>query len=66
MITQNNLIDIRNVNIDLQLPVSEKINSFIDQIKNPYHFICDDVEVTLEFNGNESLESKIIKHLNSK
>lgn len=60
------LIDIRDVSIDMSLSVDKKITSFIEQIKDPYHFKFDDVEITLEFNGNDSLEDKIIKHLNSK
>ena len=62
----NTLVDIRDVEINNNFPVTQKIGSFIEQIKNPYHFKCGDVEVILEFNGAEPLEEKIIKHLSSK
>ena len=62
----NTLVDIRDIRINNNLPVAEKINSYVDQVINPYHFKCGDVEVTLEFTGEEPLEEKIIKHLNSK
>lgn len=61
-----NLVDIRDVNINTELPVSKKLRSFIDQIKDPYHFKCGEVEITLGFDGDEILENKIIKHLSSK
>ena len=62
----SNLIDIQNVRINTDLPVSDKVKSFIEQIIDPYHFKCGEVEVTLDFDGHDSLESKIIKHLSSK
>ena len=62
----SNLVDIRDVNIDTGLPIKDKVNSFIEQINNPYHFKCGDIEITLNFIGSESLENKIIKHLSRK
>ena len=62
----SNLIDIQNVRINTDLPVSDKVKSFIEQIIDPYHFKCGEVEVILDFDGYDSLESKIIKHLSSK
>lgn len=61
-----NLVDIRDVSINTKLPVADKINNYIDQIINPYHFKCDGVDVSLDFNGKDSLEEIIIKHLSNK
>ena len=61
-----NLVDIRDVDINTELPVSKKLRSYIDQVIDPYHFKCGEVEITLEFDGDEILENKIIKHLCSK
>lgn len=61
-----NLVDIRDVDINTELPVSIKLKSFIDQVVDPYHFRCGEVEITLAFDGDEILENKIIKHLCSK
>ncbi len=62
----SNLIDIKDIRINTDLPVSVKVKSFIEQIIDPYHFKCGEVEVILDFDGYDSLESKIIKHLSSK
>lgn len=61
-----NLVDIRDVDINIELPVSKKLKSFIGQVVDPYHFRCGEIEITLEFEGDEILENKIIKHLCSK
>jgi hypothetical protein len=34
----DNLIDIRDVSIDRELPKHERIAQYVSQIKNPYHF----------------------------
>jgi len=39
------LEDIRNVNIDPDLPFVEKALDYIQQIKNPYCFTCGDMIV---------------------
>lgn len=48
----DDLIDIRNVNIDSSKCVEERIIDFIRQIKNPYVFKVDDVAVKVNFNEN--------------
>ena len=36
------LVDIREVSVDKNLPKEERIAAFIRQIKNPYRFRCGD------------------------
>lgn len=48
------LVDITTVNVDPSLPKEERLKEFARQIKNPYHFICNGVEVTTSF-ANTSL-----------
>ncbi len=34
------LVDIRPVSVDMELPKEERISEFVRQIKNPYLFKC--------------------------
>lgn len=47
--TFDELVDIRNVKIDRNLPSDERIRSFIEQIKNPYCFKVGDTVVKVSF-----------------
>ena len=40
------LVDIRDVCVDKDLPRQERINEFVRQIKDPYHFRCGKFVVT--------------------
>ena len=39
------LVDIREVTVDKDLPKEERIAAFLHQIKNPYRFRCGDFVV---------------------
>lgn len=55
--TADELIDIRDVSVDPNLPRAERIAEFIRQIKNPYHFKCGKFTVRAQFTeGGPSLE----------
>ena len=41
------LVDIREVTVDKDLPKEERIAAFLHQIKNPYRFWCPLTGVTL-------------------
>ena len=57
VITNESLVDIRDVKVDKTLPKNERIASFIRQIKNPYHFRCCDFVYTTRFTeGGKTLE----------
>ena len=43
------LVDIREVAVDKDLPKEERIAAFLHQIKNPYRFRCGDFVVRLLF-----------------
>ena len=43
------LVDIRDIHIDTSLPQSERIRSFIKQVKNPYHFKVGKVTVKVSY-----------------
>ena len=46
------LVDIREVSVDKNLPKEERIAAFIRQIKIPYRFRCGDFVVNACFAGN--------------
>jgi hypothetical protein len=51
------LVDIRTVTVDKNLPKQERIIEFIRQIKDPYHFKCGKFTVTARFTeGGATLE----------
>jgi len=61
-----NLVDIQDVRIDPAATLEEKAISFIQQIKDPYHFRFGKYEVEVAFVGNERLEDKLISYLSNK
>jgi hypothetical protein len=48
-VERRNLVDIQTVRIDPSLPLLERIESYLAQIKNPYLFLCDDMIVKVCF-----------------
>lgn len=46
---EDQLVDIRSVKIDRSLPTKERVRSFVDQIKDPYHFKVGDTIVNVSF-----------------
>ena len=51
-INTDELVDIREVSVDKNLPKEERIAAFIRQIKNPYRFRCGDFVINACFAGN--------------
>lgn len=43
------LVDIRNIHIDSSLPAAKKMQSYFEQIVNPYCFLCGDTPVRIRF-----------------
>lgn len=39
------LVDIQSISIAPSLPKEERIATYLSQIKNPYHFLCGDIEI---------------------
>ena len=51
-ITQANrstLVDIHNIHIDSSLPAAKKMQSYLEQIVNPYCFLCGDTPIRIRF-----------------
>ena len=51
---KDSLVDLRDVKIDTNKSVSERILNYFDQIKNPYLFKVGDVKVKVSFGGERS------------
>ena len=47
--TNEALVDIRDVKINSDLPIEEKIKSFVEQVRNPYHFRVGKVKVRVSY-----------------
>lgn len=46
---KNELVDIRTIHVDKNLPKEERVREYVRQIKNPYRFKCGDFVVTASF-----------------
>lgn len=57
------LVDLRSVSIDKSLPISERLCSLWEQVKNPYLFRVDDIAVKVEFSSGKSLENALLSFL---
>ena len=57
------LVDIRDVSINRELPKEERIADFVRQIKNPYLFKCGKYIVKASFSENGQTLEECIKGL---
>jgi len=57
------LADIRDVKIDTNLPLQERMQSYIQQIKNPYLYKCGDITVRVSFSDTDATLENRIKQL---
>jgi len=51
------LVDLKQVEIDSSLPVSMKMEHFLEQVQNPYLFRVDQLIVKVSFSGTRELSS---------
>lgn len=51
-INWNELADISAIHIRQDLPHNEKVLAFLEEIKNPYCFLCGDVPVRVCYSDN--------------
>ncbi len=48
----DDLVDLNTVVINTELPPDERIQQFLEQIKNTYHFKVGNVKVTVKYKEN--------------
>lgn len=51
-INENELVELKSVDVDKTLPIPERVADFIEKIRNPYCFKVDGVVVKLKFTEN--------------
>lgn len=51
-ISRKTLVDVSAIEIKRDLPQEEKILSYIEQVQNPYCFLCGNTPVKVCFNEN--------------
>lgn len=58
-VNRENLVDIKDVKINTDLPDTERMMDFVQQIGNPYCYLCNGMVVKTRFVGKQSLEDCI-------
>lgn len=53
-VKKEDLVDIRDVQIDSSLSTEDKIKSYVEQIKNPYCFKVGSVVVNVSYTGEQA------------
>ncbi len=56
------LVDIRDVQIDGNLPEKQRFNDFLRQIKNPYCYRCGKMVVKISFSDTEATLEDRLEH----
>ena len=59
------LYDIRDIRVDKSLPPSERIQKYLDEVEDPYHFMVGDTKVAIRFTGERSLNACVAGALNA-
>ena len=59
-IPRDSLVDIRGVKIDSGLSGTLRMLQYIEQIQNPYNFLCDGTPVHISFVDEEKELSKVL------
>lgn len=66
-VNREDLVDIRDVEIDRSQSKEDRIRSFIRQIKNPYCFKCGDIVVKTSFIDTDvTLEERMEHYLRTR
>ena len=57
------LIDIQEITVDRNLPTQQRMLQYLEQIKNPYCFLCGEIPVKVCFaEDGEDFETVLKKH----
>lgn len=66
MIDKNNMPDVADLEVDTKKKLSERLKTFLDEIKNPYIMQCGKTIVEVEFsNSKKTIDSQIKSYLKS-
>ena len=53
------LVDLKGVSIRADLPLPQRTEQYLQQVRNPYLFRVDRLIVKVSFGGNQDLSSKL-------
>lgn len=59
---RSELVDVEEVSIDSSMPVMQRMFTYIDQVKNPYCFLCGNTPVKVCFSQGDAELSKKIRN----
>ena len=59
IVSPDDLVDLKDIQIDPSLPKEERIASFIRQVKNPYCYKCGKIVVKVGFEEGTTLEEQL-------
>lgn len=54
------LVDVKGIKIDTWLPKPQRMEKYLEQIKNPYCFKCGETGVKVEFSSNAASLQRIL------
>ncbi len=59
-IDRNQLVDIQGIQIDPAMPLEARMESYLEQVKNPYCFLCANTVVRVRFAPDgDTLQNKL-------
>ena len=58
-VSPDDLVDLKDIQIDPSLPKEERIASFIRQVKNPYCYKCGKIVVKVGFEEGTTLDEQL-------
>lgn len=59
-IDRNQLADIQGIEIDPAMPLEARMESYLEQVKNPYCFLCGNTVVRVQFAPEgDTLQNKL-------
>lgn len=62
-VPEGGLTDIRDIKIDTGLPWEARMVRYLDQIGNPYRFLCDGTSVRISFDdGGQELSRALVDY----
>lgn len=54
------LVDIRTINIETNLPLQQRMIDYLEKVKNPYYFLCGETIVHVRFEPmGDELKNKL-------
>lgn len=56
----DSLVDLRDISIDTEKPVADRVCDFIEQVKNPYLFKVGDITIKVNYRNGRTITDAVI------